>query len=321
MTLQRYIKIVGAILLFCILPYCASAQNAEKTRKLFFWQKKERVEKVEDKVVEKPEKVQEKKLLSFFKFGKNKEAKRYREDNTGTVEVAPEQAVKTKVADVMESKQEDKKFWDKLKVWEKINFKIFKKGKNEGMIGGEMVVDSTKTKEYRAAMKQIKKENSHKHQYSVGTNLLNWAYFGTANLEFNASLNNHFSVFAGGKYNGFKFETKAYKEIFNNQITGYAGIKWWPWFVNTGWWVGIKGQYSDFSTAGIMSSYLKEGVAVGGGLSGGYTFMMGRRFNLDLGIGVWGGTYLEYSDYEKPESKPGMFVKLDNIIVSFTYFF
>lgn len=278
MTLQKYIKTVGAIiLLFCILPYCASAQNTEKAHKWLFWQKKERVENI-GKVGpgEQPEPVE----------------------------------------------QSEGKFWDKLKVWEKINFNIFKKGKDEGMTEGQMVADSTKTKEYREAMRKLKKENSHKHQYSVGTNLLNWAYFGTANLEFNASLNNHFSVFAGGKYNGFKFETKAYKEIFNNQITGYAGIKWWPWFVNTGWWVGIKGQYSDFSTAGIMSSYMKEGVAVGGGLSGGYTFMMGRRFNLDLGIGVWGGTYLEYSDYEKPESsKPGMFVKLDNIIVSFTYFF
>ena len=186
---------------------------------------------------------------------------------------------------------------DRAKIWKIINFDFLKCNKE-------------------------KKENTHKHQYSVGTNLLSWVYFGTANLEFNASLNNHFSVFAGGKYNPFKITTKGEKDIFHTQKTGYLGAKWWPWFVNTGWWIGMKGQYSDFSTVGIMSSYTREGVAVGGGISGGYTFMLGRHFNLDLGLGLWGGTYLEYVDYEKPDDpKPGMFLKLDNIIVSFTYLF
>ena len=108
---------------------------------------------------------------------------------------------------------------DRAKIWKIINFDFLKCNKE-------------------------KKENTHKHQYSVGTNLLSWVYFGTANLEFNASLNNHFSVFAGGKYNPFKITTKGEKDIFHTQKTGYLGAKWWPWFVNTGWWIGMKGQYS-----------------------------------------------------------------------------
>ena len=166
-----------------------------------------------------------------------------------------------------------------------------------------------------------KKENLHRVKVSAGTNLLSWAYYGTANLEANVSFSKHFSAFAGGKYNSLQFTTKAHKEIYNNQITGYAGVKWWPWFVNTGWWAGIKGQYSDFSTTGVRSSYLREGKAVGGGLSGGYSFMMGRHFNLDLGFGVWGGTYLKYTDYEYPEANTKFFFGIDNIIASLVYVF
>lgn len=238
MTFSKFIKIVAASFIICMLPLCSFAQNEEK---------------------------------------------------------APEK----------ERTNKDWMIWNKVSDWNwDINWKM-------------PSFDFFKFKKVNKA----EKVDTHNNQYSVGTNLLNWAYFGTANLEFNASLNNHFSVFAGGKYNGFKFETKSYKEVFANQITGYAGIKWWPWLVNTGWWVGVKGQYSDFSNAGITTSYLKEGVAVGGGLLGGYSFMLGTHFNLDLGLGIWGGTYLDYVDYEKPDAKENMFVKLDNIQVSFTYFF
>ena len=187
--------------------------------------------------------------------------------------------------------------WNKVRDWRMPSFEIFKWNKEKV------------------------KEDTHKNQYSVGTNLLNWAYFGTANFEMNASISNHFSVFAGGKYNSLNFETKAYKEIFANQITGYAGIKWWPWFVNTGWWIGLKGQYSDFSNAGIFTTYLREGKAAGAGLSGGYSFMLGTHFNLDLGLGVWGGAYLDYTDYEHPTENKKMFINIDNIQVSFTYLF
>ncbi len=168
---------------------------------------------------------------------------------------------------------------------------------------------------------KIFKERNHNTQYSVGTNLLNWVYFGTSNLELNASLNNRYSVFAGAKYNFLKFHTKGKVDVFNNHKTAYAGIKWWPWFVNTGWWAGLKGQYSDFSTSGVITSSMREGVAVGVGLSGGYSFMLGRHFNLDLGVGVWGGSYLKYTDYEKDAKQQDTFFKIDNIAVSIIYIF
>ncbi len=223
--------------------------------------------------------------------------------------ILPYCASAQKAEEVQEVEKQKKEwmFWNKIKEWKIPSFDLFKHFKDG--------------KEERKENRLHKKENSHQNQYSIGTNLLGWAYFGTANFEFNASLSNKFSVFAGGKYNDLQFVTKGHKEVFNNQISGYAGVKWWPWFVNTGWWVGIKGQYSDFSTAGIQSSYQRDGIAVGGGLSGGYSFMLGSHFNLDLGAGVWGGAYLDYVDYQAPDKKPGMFVKMDNIQVSFIYIF
>lgn len=202
-----------------------------------------------------------------------------------------------------------KKIWDRLKFWKGINFNIFKFKKGE--------------KDTLSPVSKVEPVKGPKMntQVSVGTNLLSWAYFGTANLESSISIGRHITAFAGGKYNSLVFNTKAEKEIFHKQTTGYAGIKWWPWFVNSGWWIGLKGQYSDFSTAGILSSYQEDGVAVGSGLSGGYSFMLGRHFNLDIGVGVWGGAYLDYSNYEKPEEKRDMFIKFDNIQVSLIYFF
>ena len=168
---------------------------------------------------------------------------------------------------------------------------------------------------------QKKAVNSLNFNAAVSTNILTWLNLGTANLEADLSFHKNFSLFIGGKYNDYTFKTKSESEILNQQTTGYAGIKYWPWYVNTGWWVGIKGQYSEFATAGIFSSYLRKGTAVGGGLSGGYSFMLNKHFNLDLGLGVWGGKLIEYEDYEKPEAGPKMFFTLDNIKVSFTYVF
>ena len=168
---------------------------------------------------------------------------------------------------------------------------------------------------------QKKAVNPLKFNLAVSTNIPTWLNLGTANLEVDASLHKNISLFVGGKYNDFLFTTNSGNEVLNQQTTGYAGIKYWPWYVNTGWWVGIKGQYSEFTTGGIFSSYLREGTAIGGGLSGGYSFMLNKHLNLDLGLGVWGGKLIEYTDYEKPEAGPKMFFTLDNIKVSFTYVF
>ncbi len=162
---------------------------------------------------------------------------------------------------------------------------------------------------------------------SLSTNLVDWANFGTANIEAGISVSQHFSITAGGHYNPWEFQTPKGFRMHNQQITGYAGARYWPWYVFSGWWVGAKVQYSDFSRTGIWRPALEEGVSVGGCLSFGYTIMLHKKLNLEFGAGIWGGRHLKYTLYECPEcmrvreTGPRNFIYPDEVSVSIMYLF
>ena len=164
-------------------------------------------------------------------------------------------------------------------------------------------------------------------QVSLSTNLFTWANLGTANLEASVSVSKHFTVFAGAKYNPWDLRTKSQIPLLNQQITGYAGAKYWPWHVYSGWWIGAKAQFQDFDYAGLLTENLVTGQALGMGLSAGYTFMISPHFNIDLGLGGWGGRVLNYTGYkdiggiEVDTQGSRNFVFLDNVIVSVAYIF
>ena len=166
-------------------------------------------------------------------------------------------------------------------------------------------------------------------QVSLSTNLLTWANFGTTNLDAAVSVSKNFTVHAGAKYNPWEFRTKSQVTILNQQITGYVGAKYWPWHVYSEWWVGAKFQYKNFEQVGLLSPNLRRGDAVGGGLAGGYTFLVGRNFNVDVGLGLWGGRLLRYREYEgnvAVDSKlidigPRNFMFLDNVMIALVYIF
>jgi hypothetical protein len=113
----------------------------------------------------------------------------------------------------------------------------------------------------------------------------------------------------------------------NNQITGYAGVKYWPWHVYSGWWLGAKAQFQDFDEAGLWSENLVSGQALGLGLSAGYSIMIGSHVNVDFGVGGWGGRVLKYTaykdlgGYEVDKVGAKNFIFLDNIMVAFVYIF
>lgn len=162
---------------------------------------------------------------------------------------------------------------------------------------------------------------------SVSTNALQWANYGTANLEMGISIARHFSLEAGGRYNPFSYSKKSGLTVRNCQKTAYAGIRYWPWYVFSGWWAGIKGQWSDYSKTGIWRYAVDEGTRFGIGLSAGYTWMISKRINLDFGIGGWGGRQTEYTLYhctkcmDIRESGPGNFIALDDVAISLMIMF
>ena len=162
---------------------------------------------------------------------------------------------------------------------------------------------------------------------SVSTNLMDWAYLWTVNGELGFSVDQHFSLVAGGKVNPWNFEKPNGKDIYNCQSTAYVGARYWPWYVFSGWWMGAKAQYSSFSNTGLWSDKLTEGKSIGAGLSAGYTFMLNERLNLDLGLGFWGGYRLKYNIYDSPATMVPMgtgskgFIAPDELTVALMYIF
>lgn len=163
---------------------------------------------------------------------------------------------------------------------------------------------------------------------AVSTNACDWALLGTANIEAQISVAQHISIEAGAKYNPWKFTTEnPHLTIQNRQATLYAGFRYWPWYVFSGWWIEAKGQYGSFSQSGFWRPALEQCSAIGAGLSFGYTFMLSKNINLDIGAGAWGGRKLKRSLYDCPsclnlrEEGPENFIDLDNIRISFMYLF
>ena len=166
--------------------------------------------------------------------------------------------------------------------------------------------------------------------WSIQTNVLDWAALGTINAEVGLSLSQHFSLVAGGRYNPWEFTTHNPEAIVRNQQKAvYLGFRYWPWYVNSGFWIAAKAQYMpSFSNTGIWRAALKEGKnGIGGALSAGYTFMLSKHFNLEAGIGGWAGVFQEYGFYSSPqktfvrEEGRKSFIYPDQISLSLVYVF
>lgn len=171
-------------------------------------------------------------------------------------------------------------------------------------------------------------QEGRKTRVALSTDLVDWANFGTVNLEAGVSLHQHFSVHAGAKYNPWNFRTHNLGlALYNKQTTAYAGFRYWPWYVLSGWWIGAQAQYTDYAETGVWRHALDTGKAMGAGVSFGYTLMLHENLNLEFGAGVWAGRRFEHTLYCCPdcmkvrESGPGNFVALNDISISLMYVF
>ena len=136
---------------------------------------------------------------------------------------------------------------------------------------------------------------------TVGTNLLEWADFVTYNGEIGVALTRHVTVTAGGKFNNTQQSFPENHVIRQNQqMSFYAGLRYWKWYANSGLWYGAKAQYKEFEQSGLWRPALDQGRAAGVGLSVGYTLMLSKHINIEFGAGIWGGSLLEYTLYDCP---------------------
>ena len=138
-------------------------------------------------------------------------------------------------------------------------------------------------------------------EFSLATNLLDLANFGTANLQAGVSFSRHISLHAGGRYNNWNFGSTEKGNAFQNRTrTAYAGIRYWPWNVYSSWWAGVRGQVEEYNRGGLFrKAETEEGRAVGIGLGFGYSRMISSHWNIDLGLGLWAGR-TKYTRYRCP---------------------
>ena len=137
-------------------------------------------------------------------------------------------------------------------------------------------------------------------RYSVGTNAVDLLSLGTVNAEASIAVSQHYSVHIGAELNPWTYHNgNQEKQMQARQNSYWGGVRFWPWHVYSGWWAGVDGRYSVYNLGGITQKEAEEGDAFGGGLYGGYSFMLNRLWNLDLGLGIWGG-YKKYTTYACP---------------------
>ena len=142
--------------------------------------------------------------------------------------------------------------------------------------------------------------NASAQRFSVGTNAVDWLSLGTINAEASVAVSQRVSFHVGAELNPWTYAAGDQKKQFELRQNSYwAGARWWPWHVYSGWWFGADARYSIYNLGGVIKRETEEGDAYGGGLYGGYSIMLNETWNLDLGAGLWGG-YKKYVKYACP---------------------
>lgn len=169
--------------------------------------------------------------------------------------------------------------------------------------------------------------HAYAQRFSISTNMLDYACLGTLNVEGSVSLSRRWSLTAGARYNPFTYRKNDPQRQFQLRQQSYAlGARLWPWHTWSGWWFAAKARYQEYNIGGILSPETEEGDRFGAGIYAGYTHMLSSHFNIEFGLGLWGG--LDYFDRYSCQacgltlcSGKRNFVLPDDLIISLVYVF
>lgn len=142
-------------------------------------------------------------------------------------------------------------------------------------------------------------QGSQDSRWCVATNAADLAYLFTVNASGQYSISRHLSIEAQTRWNPWTFRNSDDADFRSRQRTFSLGTRWWPWYTYSGWWLGARGQYQEYNSGGLRSPETEEGDAWGLAISGGYSLQICKWFNVDLGLGFWGG-YKRYTAYACP---------------------
>ncbi|MBO6247693.1 MAG: DUF3575 domain-containing protein, partial [Bacteroidales bacterium] len=91
--------------------------------------------------------------------------------------------------------------------------------------------------------------------WSLGTNVAGWANLGTVNAEAGVALARRASLHAGVRYNPWTFRKgnpgdrftdpagDSERQFENRKRAFSLSVRYWPWYVYSGWWVYGRAQY------------------------------------------------------------------------------
>lgn len=165
-------------------------------------------------------------------------------------------------------------------------------------------------------------------EISVSTNTLGYLNLGTINMEASLGVARHWTLNLDLKYNPFTFPGRegVADQMQSRQRTVAIGGRFWPWHILSGWWLAGKAQYQEFNVGGLTEAETREGDRIGGGLTGGYTYMISPHFNIEAGAGFWAGheVFTVYACPEcgrKVDSGEKTFILANDLILGLVYVF
>lgn len=185
--------------------------------------------------------------------------------------------------------------------------------------------------------------NASAQKCAVGTNILDWANLVTVNATVDCPVARHLSLTGEVRWNGLDYkDPKIEHAIYqNNKFEVAAGVRYWPWHVLSGFNLGGKLLYKEYANSGMYHSAFETGKRAGAALTAGYSIMLTKHLNLEIGIGGYAGYDFEYRVYDCPVcmnpvdspvmfqqqklhsdvSRPHWFADLENVYLTFYYIF
>ncbi len=163
-------------------------------------------------------------------------------------------------------------------------------------------------------------------RFNISTNLLEYVNLGTFNVDASFGVAKNWSLETGIRYNPFSYESARRGVFYNRQRSLSLGARYWLWHLNSGWWLGSKLRYQEYSSGGWRSDSAEEGDRYGIGMYAGYSYMIFPHFNLDFGLGLWGGgsAYRRFScpvcGITEAEGRRA-FILPDDLLISLVYVF
>lgn len=132
---------------------------------------------------------------------------------------------------------------------------------------------------------------AHAQKAAVSINAGELVLAGGIGAEVNYAVAQHWSADMGVRVNPWTFNrANPEKQSQYRHQTYSIGARYWPWYVYSGFWFGAKLQYQEYSRGGFGGRLAsEEGDAFGLGAELGYSWMLSHRFNLNFGVGGWGG--------------------------------